>query len=118
MSKRAALWVGAVGAVLCASTDITAAPLGTMLTYQGQMTDAGSPANATYDFRFRLYNVLTDGNINSDSHYRIAGERVLATLDPNNIYLELQTGLHNTGPRKIFIGNNEGMVNQNGSNIF
>ena len=29
--------------------------LGTTFTYQGQLTDGGSPADGTYDFEFRLY---------------------------------------------------------------
>ncbi|MBN2375342.1 MAG: hypothetical protein JXD22_03000 [Sedimentisphaerales bacterium] len=40
---------------------INAAPMGTAFTYQGRLTDAGSPATASYDFRFRLYDALTAG---------------------------------------------------------
>lgn len=35
--------------------------LGTSFTYQGRLTDAGSPANGTYDIRFILYDAETAG---------------------------------------------------------
>jgi len=38
------------------------ATLGTAFTYQGRLTDGGSPANGTYDFRFRLYNADVHGS--------------------------------------------------------
>jgi hypothetical protein len=38
-----------------------AQPIGTAFTYQGRLTDAGSPANGTYDFRFTLYDAATGG---------------------------------------------------------
>ena len=38
-----------------------ATALGTGFTYQGRLTDAGSPANATYDIRFILYDAETGG---------------------------------------------------------
>lgn len=40
---------------------IAATPLGTVFTYQGQLTDGGAPANYVYDFGFRLYDAATDG---------------------------------------------------------
>lgn len=47
------LCIGPVGAE---EPSITAqAALGTAFTYQGQLTDGGSPANGPYDFEFRLY---------------------------------------------------------------
>jgi hypothetical protein len=39
----------------------TAQPLGTAFTYQGRLTDAGNPANGSYDFRFTLYDAPTGG---------------------------------------------------------
>lgn len=39
-----------------------ATALGTGFTYQGRLTDAGSPANATYDLRFILYDAETGGS--------------------------------------------------------
>lgn len=35
--------------------------VGTALTYQGRLTDDGSPANGEYDFRFTLYDAATAG---------------------------------------------------------
>ena len=45
----------AAGMVLGASATGWAAPLGTVFTYQGRLTDGGSPANGLYDFTFRVY---------------------------------------------------------------
>jgi len=35
--------------------------VGTAFTYQGRLTDGGSPANGEYDFRFELYDAASDG---------------------------------------------------------
>ena len=32
-------------------------------TYQGRLTDGGTAANGTYDFQFKLYDALTNGNL-------------------------------------------------------
>lgn len=40
---------------------VPAGNTGTAFTYQGQLTDNGSPANGTYDFSFLLYDALTGG---------------------------------------------------------
>ncbi|RJP31583.1 MAG: hypothetical protein C4547_15350 [Phycisphaerales bacterium] len=37
-------------------------PLGTSITFQGQLTENGQPANAEYDFQFRLYDAASGGN--------------------------------------------------------
>jgi hypothetical protein len=34
---------------------------GTAFTYQGRLNDGGVPANGVYDFRFRVFDALTDG---------------------------------------------------------
>ncbi len=39
-----------------------AAPVGTTFTYQGELTDNGSPANGAYDFQFLLYDALGGGS--------------------------------------------------------
>jgi hypothetical protein len=36
--------------------------IGTAFTYQGSLTDNGSPANGDYDFRFQLYDAATGGS--------------------------------------------------------
>jgi hypothetical protein len=38
------------------------APLGSAITYQGQLQQGGSPANGHYDFLFRLFDASTGGN--------------------------------------------------------
>jgi hypothetical protein len=37
-------------------------PIGTVFTYQGRLTDGDLPANGTYDFEFKLFDALSDGN--------------------------------------------------------
>ena len=39
-----------------------AGPLGTAFTYQGRLTDAGNPANGTYDLRFIVYDAEIGGS--------------------------------------------------------
>jgi hypothetical protein len=55
--------------------DIGAQALGTAFTYQGRLTDGGSPANGEYDFQFELYN----GNDGSDVGRPISKENVSVT---------------------------------------
>jgi hypothetical protein len=38
------------------------APLGTGFTYQGKLTDGGTPANGLYDFELKLYDALSGGS--------------------------------------------------------
>lgn len=54
---------------ICSLTVLTVAalaaaqtPVGTAITYQGRLTDGGTPANGTYDMEFRLYDALTVGS--------------------------------------------------------
>ncbi len=39
------------------------AAVGTAFTYQGRLTDGGSPANGTYDLQFQLYDAANDGDL-------------------------------------------------------
>ncbi len=55
--------------------NIDAQALGTAFTYQGRLTDGGSPANGEYDFQFRLYN----DNDGSDVGSPISKENVSVT---------------------------------------
>ena len=48
-------------AILTLTSVAAAQPLSTAFTYQGELRDAGSPVNGTYDLRFRLYDALTGG---------------------------------------------------------
>ncbi|HRY47976.1 MAG TPA: tail fiber domain-containing protein [Candidatus Paceibacterota bacterium] len=50
-----------LGFVLSGLTMAQAASLGTAFTYQGQLTDAGAPANGYYDFKFALYDAVRNG---------------------------------------------------------
>jgi hypothetical protein len=44
------------------NVEIQAVPIGTAFTYQGHLTDGGSPANGTYDFQFKLHDAASAGN--------------------------------------------------------
>src|SRR5215831_11856972 len=35
---------------------------GTAFSYQGQLGDSGAPANGSYDFRFAIFNAVTNGS--------------------------------------------------------
>ncbi len=48
--------------LLLSSVLLSAAPVGSQFTYQGSLTDNGSPANGEYDFRFEL---LTEASSNN-----------------------------------------------------
>jgi hypothetical protein len=45
-----------VSLLISASPPTQGASVGTAFTYQGRLTDGGTPANGTYDLRFRLFN--------------------------------------------------------------
>ena len=45
----------ALGAGASAQGPVPQAALGTGFTYQGRLTDGGSPANGLYDFEVRCY---------------------------------------------------------------
>src|SRR5437870_47295 len=44
------------------SPDAPLAAVGTGFTYQGRLTDGGSPASGQYDLQFTLYDTPTAGN--------------------------------------------------------
>lgn len=46
---------------------VSAEPLGTGITYQGVLTDAGAPVNGSVDLRFQLYDQATGGTSLGDS---------------------------------------------------
>jgi hypothetical protein len=64
-SRRITLLVSTLGAVawLCAlsAKPFAAQAVGTAFTYQGRLTDGGSPATGAYDFSFSLYDASTVG---------------------------------------------------------
>jgi hypothetical protein len=55
------LWI--VCALLALPSGLYAqTPMGTTFTYQGRLTDGGTPANGEYDFRFSLYDAPAGGS--------------------------------------------------------
>jgi chromosome segregation ATPase len=46
----------------CLAATAQAAPLGTAFTYQGRLTEGGSPANGSYDLRCALFDAASAGN--------------------------------------------------------
>ena len=66
MKTKIHLLVIALGALTCLSTlspQLSAAPLGTAFTYQGQLTDGTNPANGRYDLTFTLYDESAGGRV-------------------------------------------------------
>ena len=60
--KRFTILAFAAALYAPASPEITAAPLGTAFTYQGQLKQAGSPLTGTADFEFSLWDEAGTGN--------------------------------------------------------
>ena len=58
------LWLVVITvAITSSAATIAQTPLGTEVTYQGQLKEGGSPANGNdYDFRFRLFDALNGGS--------------------------------------------------------
>lgn len=52
----------AVVALITLSAQALAQPVSTSFTFQGVVTDGGTPANATYDMQFRLYDASSGGS--------------------------------------------------------
>ena len=55
--------VSAAVALLVAAAGVASGQIGTAFTYQGELTDASVPAQAVYDFQFRLFAVGGDHSI-------------------------------------------------------
>jgi len=63
---------------------LRADPVGSGITYQGQLSDGGLPANGSYDFQFALYTSADDGTAVDSvevADLAVAGGLVNATLD-------------------------------------
>ena len=70
---------------------------GTAISYQGQLSVAGSPANTNYDFRFAVYDAVTNGNRVSDwltnSAVPVANGLFSVTLDfSTNVFNSTDNG--------------------------
>jgi N-acetylneuraminic acid mutarotase len=65
MMKRTFQFMTAALLTLLASLAFSAhaAPLGSTITYQGKLHEAGQPANGTFEFEFVLYDAPTGGNV-------------------------------------------------------
>src|SRR3954469_9208460 len=80
---------------------IPALAQGTAFTYQGLLTEQGSPANGVYDLRFTLYDALSGGNpigsIPDVNDLRITNGLFTVILDPG-------AGVFTGQPRWLNIG--------------
>ena len=76
-------------------------PLATTFTFQGKLTDMGSPANAPYDLRFDLYTDLTGGA----SLGTVTKEDVVVTTGIFTVLLDFgETVFNNNTGRYLEIG--------------
>src|SRR5258708_4460666 len=70
--------------LLACASPLHADPVGSGITYQGQLTDSGLPASGDYDFQFALYTSETDGaavDTIDVPDLAVAGGLINATLD-------------------------------------
>ncbi|HEX3123622.1 MAG TPA: hypothetical protein VHQ21_10015, partial [Rhodanobacteraceae bacterium] len=70
--------------VLRHAVPVWAGPVGSGITYQGQLTDGGSPANGIFDLQFALYTSSADGTAVDTldvPDLAVSGGLVNATLD-------------------------------------
>jgi hypothetical protein len=66
--------VAAQGAVTPQDALAPEAPMGTAFTYQGRLEDSGSPVGGPCDFRFSLYDAVSDGSQIGSTQTRIGVE--------------------------------------------
>jgi hypothetical protein len=62
MTGKVSSLAAVVIVLLVGQTTMVASPLGTAITYQGQLEDAGLPAEGTYNFQFALYDNAAGGD--------------------------------------------------------
>src|SRR5262245_5362564 len=60
ITRRVAVLAG-IALAVAAGPVAAQTPVGTAFTYQGRLTDAGGPANGSFDFRFTLFDAATGG---------------------------------------------------------
>ncbi|RME12849.1 MAG: hypothetical protein D6816_00510, partial [Bacteroidetes bacterium] len=69
---------------------LVSSTLGTSFTYQGRLTDGGSPANGTYDFQFDLYDAATGGSpvgsTSTQSDITVTDGLFTVTLDFGSVF--------------------------------
>ena len=56
------LALAAIAVLLCARGLEAQTPVGTAFTYQGRLSDGGTPPTGPYDLQFRLFDASTAGN--------------------------------------------------------
>ena len=76
------------------------AAAGTGFTYQGRLTDGGSPANGEYDFRFRLYDAVSSGSQVGSTNNR---DDVTVTEGLFTVQLDFGSGAFNGDARYLEI---------------
>jgi hypothetical protein len=83
------------------TTALQASAQGTAFTYQGQLSDNGSPANGNYDLRFFIYDALTGGSV-------VAGPITNAPVAVSNglftVVLDFGSGVFTGPPLWLHIG--------------
>lgn len=97
--------------VLLALAAHTAHAQGTAFTYQGRLTDGGSPANGAYDLRFKLYDLATGGTLQgspntvTSSNVTVTNGVFTVQLDFGSTaftggtrFLEIEARVHNIDP--------------------
>jgi hypothetical protein len=87
--KQFVLWFMTAGIMLTVAAVNQAAPLGTAFTYNGRLTDAGNPAHGTYDFKFSLYDALTDGR-------QVEDTLTIPGVDVHDGYFQVKLDFGNT----------------------
>jgi hypothetical protein len=75
--------------------------VGTAFTYQGRLTDGGSPANGEYDFRFELYDAVSGG---SQVGSMVPKENTAVTDGLFTVELNFGSGVFNGDARYLEIG--------------
>src|ERR1035437_8315573 len=66
-----------------------AAAQGTAFTYNGNLSDGGNPANASYDLQFTLYDAGTKGNVFgslTNTATAVSNGLFLVTLDFGSVF--------------------------------
>ena len=81
--------------------NIQAAPVGTAFTYQGRLTDGGSPANGSYDFQFKLYDAASGGTQVGST---VTKEDVAVSDGLFTVELDFGTGVFTGDARHLEIG--------------
>src|SRR5260370_1512306 len=82
LKRHIAHLLGTACLMLCLSA--TALGQTSTITYQGRLTDAGSPPTGTYDIQFKLYDALTAGatTLTRDTYYHNLTINAGQTLNP------------------------------------